>query len=859
MQHHCSGADAGIAGVLLIAAVGGLLSVAPPVAAQTVDSSGRVIEEIMVTARKMEESLQQVPISVAAFTADQMRDRGIRNNYDVAAFTPNFNTVQRIGRAGDRPVIRGMVNPPDPNQGEPNASYFIDGVFVSSSIATATTFAMERVEVLRGPQSAQFGRATFSGAINYVTRRPTNEYEGELSLRYGSSDERQLGGWVSGPILESRLLFLVAASYDEYGGQWNNNLQPGSAFVDGTVFTQVFGNQNLEGDTSDLGAEETTDVLTKLTWLPTESTEINFKFAYTEGDDSLYPNNVQPNTTSDFANLNCFIPTDPAQPWYETSRGEFCGEFVDQGTENRKNLPDLRNGITANSPLGTISPEQRRAAPAEPGLRRETHRVMAEWRQGIGDWSTLLLASYSEDEFDNVIDLDIQEVRAVWGLFATQILDSIEDYELEFLVSSPADRRLRGRLGVYYYDRDETRIERSFTGPAPVFGVEPGAGFGDPRRVTIENLSVFGAVGWDFADQWTLDIEGRWSRDDKSITSGQRSIIDNSSLPVSTSLDFDNFTPRFTLNYRATDEVLLYGLIAKGNKPGDFNKDLFRSDIPAEYTAFQVNCQIGDVLNVPGIPPTTCTQQHKDDLTVKEEEQWTYELGIKSTWFDQTLTANLAAFYIDWDNQALTELADTPQSSGTIIGLQVLRNAGKSEVIGLELETLWVANDRLSLFLNYGLADGEFKQGALPNFAATTGTDGNIAGKQIPDTPKHSLVTGFETRAPMSTGIEGFLRGDLLYESKRYNKASNLNWVGDRKIVNLRAGLEAGTWTLMAYVRNLLDDDTPIAAFNFNNYAINPITTTPTADNDGAYPRLYSVIPQRQRDYGVEFMYRFGR
>lgn len=837
----------------------GCIGISSIAAADTGANQQGLIDEITVTARKKEESLQEVPMSVAALSDAQMQDLGIRNNFDVAAFTPNFNTVQRTGRAGDRPVIRGMSNPPDPNQGEPNASYFIDGVFVSGSISTATTMAMERVEVLRGPQSAQFGRATFSGAVNYVTRRPGNELEGELNMRYGSSEESEVAGWFSGPIVEDRLLFLVAAGYNEYGGQWRNNLRPDSAFVNGSALNQVFDNQNTGGDTSPLGAEQTTDLLAKLTWLPTDSAEINLKYAYTKGDDSLYPNNLLPNSSSDFANLNCFLPTDPAQSWYESSRGEFCGEFTDVGRENRKNLPDLRNGLTAVSPIGNISAELRTSPPAAPGLRRETHRYMGEWRQAIGGWTALLRAGQSQDDFDNVIDLDLQEVRAAWGLFALQIQDQIDDYELEFSVYSPADRRVQGKLGVYYYDREETRIERSFTGPAPVFGVEPGSDFGDPRRVTIENVSVFGSVSVDLADRWTLDVEGRWSRDDKSIRSGQRSITDNSSDPVNASLDFENFTPRVTLSYQAASEVLLYGLIAKGNKPGDFNKDMFRSDIPAEYTAFLVDCQPGDTLGVAGIPPVTCSQQLKDDLTVEEEEQITYELGIKSTWFGQSVKANLSVFYIDWTRQSLTELADVPTSSGQPTVVQVLRNTGKSKVTGLELESSWAATDRLTVFLNYGLADGEFVQGALPNFAATTGTGGDIAGYQIPDTPKHSVVTGFDARAPIYGDIDAFLNASLLYESRRYNNASNLNWVDERRLVNLRAGLQANNWTWTAYVRNLLDDNTPIAAMGFNNYAINPIATTQTAENNGAYPRLYSVVPQRGRDYGLEFSYSFGR
>lgn len=150
-------------------------SVEGPPAAEAADSDIATIPEIMVTARKREETLQDVPLSVAAFDSAQLQGMGLTSDYDVANFTIGFQTLQQTGRDVDRPIIRGMSNPP--TRGEPNASYFIDGMFVAGSIATATTSAVERVEILRGPQSAQFGRATFSGAINYVTKKPTETFE----------------------------------------------------------------------------------------------------------------------------------------------------------------------------------------------------------------------------------------------------------------------------------------------------------------------------------------------------------------------------------------------------------------------------------------------------------------------------------------------------------------------------------------------------------------------------------------------------------------------------------------------------------------------------------------------------------
>src|SRR5690606_3020020 len=117
-----------------------------------------------------------------------------------------------------RPVIRGMSN----IQGEPNASFFIDGVFVEGSISAYPMQNLERVEVVRGPQAAQFGRRTFSGAVNYVTRAPGDEYRSGFRLHAAEGDEYGASGYFSGPLSRGVAAFEVSAGYSEYGGQYTN-------------------------------------------------------------------------------------------------------------------------------------------------------------------------------------------------------------------------------------------------------------------------------------------------------------------------------------------------------------------------------------------------------------------------------------------------------------------------------------------------------------------------------------------------------------------------------------------------------------------------------------------------------------
>ncbi len=234
--------------------VAAMISLAPSIAGAQDTEPTVALEEIVVVARKREEKLQDVPISISAFSAQAIRDRNIQNSYDLANFTPNFNFTPNLGRRLDVPNIRGQFGPLNAST-PPNASFFVDGVFVTGSIASTSLANLERAEILRGPQSAVFGRATFSGAINYITRKPTDEYAGQVNARYGEDGDTELGAWVSGPIpagesvFKDTLFFFAGLSWDEWDGQWNNGLEPGQ--VDATQQFPSFGAQIWDIDDRD--------------------------------------------------------------------------------------------------------------------------------------------------------------------------------------------------------------------------------------------------------------------------------------------------------------------------------------------------------------------------------------------------------------------------------------------------------------------------------------------------------------------------------------------------------------------------------------------------------------------------------
>lgn len=291
-----------------------LLGTSFPALAQTApaaDSAGEADGDIIiVTARKREENLQDVPLTIAVVGAATIEKANLDNVSDLAMQTPGFSYKQGFGRiggggggggAGVRPSIRGMSSV----VGAPNAAFFVDGVFVSDNIASYQLDNLERVEVIKGPQSALFGRQTFSGAINYVTRKPSDEWTGRIRATFAKFENQEISGYVSGPIVRDMLNAEINARFYTFGGDYrNNDLTPGDAIGDQRSF-------NLGG---------------RLLFKPSDNFEALASVGYSKDRDGGYVYNFQ----GSLAN-NCFAPpivaTFPFPRTPTARRGFFCGEI----------------------------------------------------------------------------------------------------------------------------------------------------------------------------------------------------------------------------------------------------------------------------------------------------------------------------------------------------------------------------------------------------------------------------------------------------------------------------------------------------------------------------------------------------
>ena len=889
--------------VSLTLSVIAMIGLAPSVASAQDAGRGDVaptvaLEEIVVVARRREEKLQDVPISVSAFSAQAIRDRNIQDSYDLANFTPNFNFTQNLGRRLDVPNIRGQFGPLNAST-PPNASFFVDGVFVTGSIATTSLANLERAEILRGPQSALLGRATFSGAINYITRKPTDEYEGAVNARYGEDGDTELGAWVSGPIpagesvFKDTLYFFAGASWNEWDGQWNNGLEPGQ--VNSTTLFPSFGPTvwspntpfpgdppcpagSLDGgcaytvgDNTELGAEQTKIGTLKLTYRPLESLEFNFKAEFVDGEDGHYAYRFVPpaqnNNCYNRDNMGNDLDNNPAHQTGSRSGGWICGAIEDSGFVPVVNIPHLVRGVMTTLDFFRLEPPM--VAPPAPflGMEEEIQRYLAQVDYDFRDYSFILRYAHNRQDSEFVRDLDRSYALGPvsTGLFESNSFFSNEDNSWEFRVQSPGDQRVRWQLGYYYYNFNEDRFQRDFTGFSRFV-------MSDTGKQEVTNDAVFGGIEIDIVDNWRVALEGRYAEDEITRLSGP---FDDPVTMEETRSEanetFYSFSPRFTLSWFVNPTLTTYFQVAEGNKPGGFN-----------FAYFDV-----------GVDPI---ELDSDKPFIDEEEATTWEIGAKGSFFDGKLSANVAAFYIDWTNQAINtsvciQELPMPAGSGTCEQNSIVVNAGESQVYGAEVELAWVPIDRLSLTLGYGYADTELEQFIDEEFAAlqcpelcyqedsVTGQPtqaaldevsrlGDVAGNEAPRVPKHNVAASAVWQAPISGELEWFLRNDFIYESKRYNTTSNLTWAPSQFTWNARLGLESEKWSVSLYVDNLTDEDSALQIQDFplfddaEGYNVPP--TPPAMPGDPLIPagaisqNAFSILPRRTRNAGVTAQFRFG-
>ena len=827
-----------------------LFLAATPAFTQEAEKGPAGLEEIVVTARRAEENLQKVPLSITAIGAADIQAMGISRVEDIAAMTPGFSYRSAFGRGSERPVIRGMSN----IQGASNAAFFIDGVYVNGAISSYNMDNLERVEVIRGPQSALFGRSTFAGAINYVTRRPTDDYEANFKVSAGEFQHQNVSAWVSGPIVEGKLRFQAEGRYFNQGGQYTN----------------------IVTDRKDLGGVRSKSIGGVLDWTPVDWFDARLRVNYAVDEDEM-PALVRlggPGTGLTSAEVrNCYLPQAGTR-----RRGYFCGtvsplHFVSANTANF-DAAGFKQGRQVNT-------------------FRSSLVMNATWR----DYNFTSTTSLDRVSNFGTADQDYSGLRGFGGAFETVGFSGTDYWSQELRVASPRNERLRWQAGVYTYEANPDTSSLSGNLVAnPMAGLPDLPAVVTPQTVdsSTKNEAVFGMVEFDLLDNVTLTAEGRYAED--TIHNGGRSVFAKSSntgfIPGSFSSgctvantpiagnpnrqtltcvnayvndsSFTNFLPRFTATWLASDTMTFYAQYAKGNKPGGFNTDAENARI---------------------VPADRADLATLGLRTFDEEEADSYEIGFKSRLFDRRMQLNTALYQIDWTNQQLTQTGPVlvegrPVGAPTQpqFGTSYTANLGKSEIRGLEVEMLAALNDHWNLRMTYAYQDAKIKQyfssdqADMDFLGPYTGciqgsqcyadylAAGDLSGNTLPRVPKHLASASLSAKYPIGNWGTFNWRADYSYEASRYAQVHNLAETGDSRVVNMRLGIERGPWNTTLWVNNLTDDDTPVDILRYVDpgvFLVVPVQPPLPGTVSATNPRDFALTLADRRMFGMTVIYSF--
>lgn len=797
-----------------------VVDVAPAAAQQQI-----TLEEIVVTARKRDESLQDIPIAITAFTAAQLDAANLRDLSDIGSFTPGFDF--KSGFAGGRIFETLRFRAMDVRGANPtnqNAALFLDGVYVLGGANSIPFDDVERIEVIKGPQSAYFGRNTFSGAVNYITKDPADEFGGRVSVDVATYGSYRVSLSADIPLIEDTLSARITLGSNQKGSMYTAD------------------------DGGEIGKETTEFVSATLHFKPSENLSLKIKGYYSEDEDTAPA--VALLSAKDALNA----------PSLSTCRGQDATVRTNAGVKNATHnffcgtVPSLSDATAAYAAFGAGNVISINSALSSPNLAGVVNAGFPDvLKAGVFTENSLQdtlvnnafglpfiegapsldhmgisrevmrLSAILDYEFDNgmalsanaafnsadVIQLrDVDQTSDDVGYSVAPQL--IEDYSGEIRLSSDQDQRLTWLVGANYYDQ---KVDANFgSGSATVFTTFGFFGsnfaFNSPAFVhtegdRVETIGVFAGASYDITDTLELNVEGRYQTDDVTKFAGA------SPTSLSTASEtFKSFTPRVILNWQPNEESTVYGTWARGSLQGVINPFF----VP--FIDNEAALQAADA----ALAPFGAT------VVVPEEELDNFEIGVKQTLMEGRLQYSIAAYYMDWKNQKFNSFVLLDQVTldalglGTNSALQSFSVPGSSELWGLEFETSFQASEQLRVDLSVNLAESKIKDGTLSaecnSYIFANGescrTDQfalDVSGNTLPQFAKWSGALSSTYTDSLTGEWDWFARGDLIYTGKQYVDYENLVQTNAYLNVNLRAGVSRENLSIELYVSNLFDDD----------------------------------------------------
>ena len=657
------------------------LSVSPAIAQ---DSSQAVstIEEIIVTARKREESIQDIPVSIVALSGEELRTLQVRQAQEIAQFMPNVIAHTATGDSQVNYFIRGVGDANFHTNSVGAVGLYFDEVSINSPVSgTVSLFDMERVEVLRGPQNTLYGRNTTGGAVNFISNKPKTgqDINGNLSVTYGRKDELNLEGAIGFPLGERAAARVALISQNRDGIFENpvlgarNDIErnAGRAQIifeltdDIEIMANVHGgvNRGSNRPTLAIGTQDPNDP-TMPCPVPTASLSPDSPCV----DGAGFP------TTSDFSKTFGTSPID-------------------------SNDIDVWGGF-----------------------------ISIDWN--FNDLTLTSISSYDSNKMVRAEETD----DSPSFVFEFHQHAKTKQWSQDIRLASSGDQRFRWIIGGNYFFEEadyDTVVRR--TPPGTPIGFIPGGSFTILPSTVVdqdnEAISVYGQGEYDINEKWKIEAGIRYTNETKKGTNQpyvgngfqftfgtqlNRNHVSQNPLfvPPVNPLDGDwsEWGGKVSLDYKYSDDTLIFGSVSRGFKGGGFG-------IPA----FQALTGNG------GTP-------------VDPEILVTYELGVKTQWLDRKLQINAAVFDNEWSFQQLFTLANTTAGLTPL-----LVNVPESRTYGFEIETLWVPADGWFFQVGFGMLASEVQDSTnLPNVAV---------GNTLPSSPGFTVNGLFRREFQLAEGL----------------------------------------------------------------------------------------------------------
>lgn len=489
---------------------------------QPTDSDAGQIAEIIVTAQRRAENLQSVPIAVTAATSEKLEVAGIRDTSEIALITPGFQLRNIAGFS--IPNIRGLGSNASGPGIENSIGIYLDGVYLEASSSALFSLAnIERIEVLKGPQGTLFGRNSTGGVVQVITKRPSFEPTGSITVDIGNYQTGAIDGYVSGGASDT-IAADFAFHYKKQGKGWGTN------FFNGRDVNRV---------------DDDLIVRSKLLWEPTSRTSIllSANYSYLRSSQLTTQTQVEGFEVSPFNVLGAAVTGIPQGP---------NGGFY-----------DVNNSV---HPMGTI----------------RSSGATLEVQQEISD-SVQIKSISAYQATDYTFDFDID--GSGYGVFSLQSGAPSRQFSQELQISSSGPSRLQWTGGLYYFHAKDSfspyNVVFGPVGSAAFFGGASSATDLTDVSTKINSYAAFGQATYEFLPNTRLTLGGRYTHEKRSMAGDQTVTVDGVVIfqspvpypggPVDPKISSNNFSYRIALAHNITGDILLYASYNTGFKSGGYN------------------------------------------------------------------------------------------------------------------------------------------------------------------------------------------------------------------------------------------------------------------------------------------------